>query len=435
MLILAIDIGSSSVKMALVRDGKCGKIVRQAFASRFEKGRAEIDAPDVRDAIAKAATQLPKSRRGADLIALDTLGPAWVAMDKRGQAITPIVTHQDRRSVAVAEELQRRVGKERFLKIAGNVPVPGGISATTCAWFLKNHKGVMRRADLVGHLPTLLHRQMCGTRVIDPSQASFTGLYETPMLGGWSMELCKAVGISMNLLPEIRPADAIGGKLLPDAARQLGVADGTPMLTGMIDTSGAMVLAGMREGQLVNVMGSTDVLAVCTKHPSPRQGLLTRALGVDGWFMVASTLAAAGSSFAWAKKTFFAEMTDKKFFDLTAKVSDTGGVQFDPYLSGLRASVEQKTAAFSNLTLSTTREQMLAAIVAALATASEHRIASLRSLKTKLRPCVITSGGGGGLSSIMHRHWPRNWRYHAEAEATLRGSAMLAERTLAARKT
>lgn len=428
MLILAIDIGSSSVKMSFVRNGKAGRIVRQPFASRFEGGRAEIDARAVREAMTRAAKQVVGDLKKVDAIALDTLGPSWVAMDRRGKAITPIVTHQDRRSVEMAERLSQRGGKERFVKIAGNVPVPGGISATTCAWFLQNQKSVMKRADLIGHLPTLLHRQLCGTRVIDPSQASFTGLYETIKLGGWSEELCDAVGVSEKLLPEIKQADQVGGKLSATAANELGVREGTPMLTGMIDTSGAMVVAGMREGQLVNVMGSTDVLAVCTKKPKPRQGLLTRALGVDGWFMVASTLAAAGSSLTWAHKTLFADLDDKAYFKLTDDDVDPGLVRFDPYLSGLRASVEQKQAAFTGLTLATTREQMLAAIVTALSDASGHRIESLRSIGTRLLPKVMVSGGGDGLAKIMHRHWPRNWKYHTEIEATLRGSAMLAER-------
>ena len=53
----------------------------------------------------------------------------------------------------------------------------------------------MRRADLVGHLNTFLHRQLTGRRVIDPSNASFTGLYETVKQGGWSDELCRICGI------------------------------------------------------------------------------------------------------------------------------------------------------------------------------------------------------------------------------------------------
>jgi glycerol kinase len=46
----------------------------------------------------------------------------------------------------------------------------------------------MKKADLCGHLNTFLHRQITGARIIDPSNASFTGFYETltqdPRKGG-----------------------------------------------------------------------------------------------------------------------------------------------------------------------------------------------------------------------------------------------------------
>src|SRR5262249_25479696 len=157
---------------------------------------------------------------------------------------TPIVTHQDRRSQGIAVEIERRVGKQRHLQLSGNRPVPGGLSSTTCAWVLQQEPALMERADLMGHLQTFLHRQVCGTRVVDPSHASFMGLYSTLTLGGWNDELCRAIGVSKALLPDVRDADEIGGTLLPEAARRLGLPQGTPMLVGMIDTGAAMLLAG-----------------------------------------------------------------------------------------------------------------------------------------------------------------------------------------------
>jgi len=100
-------------------------------------------------------------------------------MDKRGRPLTPVVTHQDRRSVEIAGELERRVGKRGICGSRATVRSPGGSVRPTCAWFMRHEKSLMRRADLVGHLSTFLHRQMTGARVTDPSNASFMGLYET----------------------------------------------------------------------------------------------------------------------------------------------------------------------------------------------------------------------------------------------------------------
>ena len=132
-------------------------------------------------------------------------------MDAQGKPLTPIVTHQDRRSVDVAKKLEERVGESRYLKIAGTRPFPGGISSTTWAWYLKHEPQRVKKADLVGHLNTFFHRQFTGARVVDSANASFMGVYSTRDLGGWSEELCEAVGAKPSQLPEVREADEIGG--------------------------------------------------------------------------------------------------------------------------------------------------------------------------------------------------------------------------------
>jgi xylulokinase len=429
MHVLAIDVGSSSVKMGVLRDGRViGKISREIFRTRYGENRAEIDPNEILKAIARAAHQL--NAKKIDCIALSAMGPSWLAMDKHGKPLTPIVTHQDRRSIAIAEQIEKCVGKKRHLHLCGNRPVPGGISSTTCAWFLKNEPSIMRRADLVGHLNTFLHRQFCGVRVTDPSHASFMGLYSTLTLVGWNDELCSAIGISQKLLPEIRESNEIAGRLSPEAARLLGVKTGTPMFVGMLDTGAAMLLAGAKIGQMVNVIGSTDVLGLCTDDPKPNEKLLTRALGIGRKWMSVGTIAAAGSSLKWAKDQLFSEMKSGKFFQLVAMLAKdrkaSGGVEFEPYLVGDRASVEQREGQFSGLTLASTREQMLAAIVEALARVSAERIEILQSTGTKMSHKVMISGGGGDdLAKIMHRDWPGKWKFWSEEEATLRGLARL----------
>src|SRR5688572_13847691 len=332
MIILGLDIGSSSVKAGLLRGGGrvVGAIARAQFDTRYDGTRAEVDADQVLRAVSRATRQL--DAKSVDLIALSTMSPSWLAMDRRGRALTPLVTHQDRRSVAIAKELEMRIGKRRHLRLAGNRPFPGGISSTTCAWFLRHERALMRRADLVGHLTTFLHRQLTGARVTDPSHASFMGVYRTLDLRGWSDELCDAVGISRALLPDVRDAGEVGGTLTRDAARALGLRAGTPVLVGLTDTGSAMLLAGARPGRLINVAGSTDVLALCTDKPVPHERLLTRALGAGRLWLSVSTLAAAGSSLAWVKENLFPDHTWPRFNRLVTKVArerKSGGVTFD----------------------------------------------------------------------------------------------------------
>jgi xylulokinase len=432
MNVLGLDVGSSSVKAAVLRGERvAGRIVREPFHTSYDGVRAEVAGDEILRAVVAAIRQLGAAARRVDVIALSVMAPSWVAMDRRGRAITPIITHQDRRSVEIAHELERRVGKARHLRLAGNRPFPGGISSTTWAWFLRHEPALMRRADLIGHLSTFLHRQLTAARVVDPSNASFMGVYSTLTQSGWSDELLAAVGGSEHQLPQLISADGVGGLVTRAAGRRFGLTHGTPMLVGMIDTGAAMLLAGAKPGQLLNTSGSTDALALCTIHPRPHERLLTRALGVDRKWVQVSTLAATGSALTWMHEQFFRDVSKPAFTMLMRKLAKKpikSSACFEPYLAGDRTSMEQRRGAFSGLTLSTTREQMLSAVIESIAAASAARIELLKQTGTKLsRNVVLTGGVSGGLGDVLHRDWPSGFTFRIEEEATLRGLAKLVE--------
>jgi xylulokinase len=438
MKILGLDFGSTSVKAAILSGTRVvGTVARTSFPTHYDGVRAEVNAKDILRATREVIGELGSAAKKVDTIALSVMSPAWVAMDHEGRALTPIVTHQDRRSVEIARELEKRLGKKRWLKLAGNRPAPGGISCTTWAWFLKHAPGVLKKADLCGHLNTFLHRQITHARVTDPSNASFTGLYETLTQKGWNDELIDAVGIQEHRLPQVIGADGIGGFVAQSAQREFGLAHGTPVLAGCVDGSAAMLLTGARNGQLVNVLGSSDVLAMCTEKPVPHENLITRALGTLGthhetkWLSV-STIAAAGASFDWAKRELFRELDGGEFWRVVKRISgrklQRSDLRFDPYLAGERTSIEQRKGAFSGLTLATTREDLLGAMIEGLARASAERIELLSSLGTKLKNRVVVSSRAGKIGDIMHRDWKGRWNFKHEDEAALRGLGTLVPR-------
>jgi xylulokinase len=428
--ILGLDFGSSSVKAAVLQHGKpIGDIVHGHYKTRFDGIRAEVDPATILRGLKQAIDQLGKAVKNVDHIAIDVMAPSWLAMDKAGKPLTPIVTHQDRRSTTIAHEIEKRIGKARHLHLTGNRPIPGGISSTTCAWFIQNEPALMRKADLIGHLSTFLHRTLTGGRVTDPSNASFMGLYSTLTLKGWNDELCDAIGVSQKLLPEVFDGNVVVGRITPAAAKRFGLTSGTPMLTGVMDTSSALLLRGATPGQLLNVCGSTDVLALCTEHPKPSEHLLTRAVGIGRRWMQVSTIAAAGSALSWANRELFPDLSDTKFFSLVRKLAKKplkSTVKFDPYLAGDRVSLDQKTAAFSGLSLSTTRDHLLGAMVEALAEASAKRLPLLHATGTPIHHKVLMSGGlAGDLADVLHRDWAGRWEFTYIDEATLKGLAAL----------
>jgi xylulokinase len=147
-----------------------------------------------------------------------------------------------------------------------------------------------------------------------------------------------------------------------------------------------------------------------------------------------STQAAAGSALDWAHQTFFSELPARGFYSLVSKIAEdmndddaATGVEFENYLAGSRTSLEQPTASFTGLSLATTRDDMLRAILRSLARESAARMKLLMEVNPiRIRRHVMLTGGvQGGLSKLLHRGWPGKWTFKEEEEATLRGVAAL----------
>lgn len=438
MRLLALDIGSSSVKAAILQSDAAPRgIARFPFPTIYTDDgiapRAEVKLAVIERAIHLAITALGKSAARVDLIAATTMSPSWLALDARGRPLTSVVTHQDRRSVVEAAAIESRVGKAAHLTLAGNRPFPGGISSTTLAWHRDHQRSAIDWASLVGHLGTWLAHALTGARVIDLSNAGFTGLMDI-RTGEWSERLIDAAGIDREQLPKIVASDEVVGVVTPAAARRFGLRAGTPLLAGCIDGSAAMLAAGgakgVKAGQVVNVAGSTDVLAVCTNEPHPHDDLLTRPLGVDTKWLNVGTIAAAGSAIDWTHATFFRDLSAPAFFKHVARIARgkvDGRLKFNAALAGSRTSMAVRHGRIEGLTLSTDRDDVLRALLADLIQQAATRFDRFADAGVRVGKDVLVTGGGSALSKTLFRSgWPRGTRSREMSEATLRGLWRLA---------
>ena len=187
MKILAIDIGTSSVKAALLdgdgnSDGESYSILCTAKAGyRIRTSNidwVELDAEDVMKAIIGAVKSMPGVSE-TDLICYDNFSPSILLMDDNGDALHPILTHMDRRSKKQTQDILNVFGKERFQAITGIQPFTGGASITSALWLMENRGDVWRSSARVGHINTYIYKQLTGVWAIDPVNASQTGMYET----------------------------------------------------------------------------------------------------------------------------------------------------------------------------------------------------------------------------------------------------------------
>lgn len=251
------------------------------------------------------------------------------------------------------------------------------------------------------------------------------------------------LGLPETAVPAVGDGGAIVGKVTAEVAGQLGLQSQPEVLAGLMDTSAACLHAGLEVGRLYNVIGTTDVLVICTDRPQPAKGVLTRPVGTGPLWLAVSTMAAVGAALDWAHRTFFAERSVAEFFDLVKQIgpkASTAGpapqakdlgaepsgdaLRFEPDLAGSRMQVRQRYGAIRGLRLSITREHILAALVASLARRSEKRLARLAK-QVKPTGAVFVAGG----ASVVGVQDLWTGRYHLTAmpeDASLQGLAHLA---------
>jgi xylulokinase len=458
MRLLVVDVGSSAVKAGVWetagrRAGPRSR-VRLAVETRAQGVCVEVPGERllvtveraIRAALAAAGATRQTSGGGPALDALlfDTFSPGVVVVDTSRAAARNVlrvtagcITHQDRRSYMEAADIEKQIGRARHLARAGNRPFPGGIGSTSLLWLRRQRPEVFAPGCKVGMAGSLLNYAWTGNWTIDPSQAAFLGLWDI-RTGRWNAELCAAARVDPATLPEVRPAESEHGRVSAAAARRLGIAAGTPVYGGLVDTSAALLATPMHTGQLVHSAGSTDVLALITARPAAAPDLLTRPLGLGnptvpggGAWLAVSTIAASGSALDWCRHTLFSELSEAAFRRLVTRVCgrhDEGdSVRFAPYLAGDRTSLDPVTGAFAGLSLATGRDQMLAAVIAGLIEQSATRFARLNEVLPARKP-VYTMGSNSALAAAMHQAWPRRMTFRPVAGDALGGLAQLLDR-------
>src|SRR5262245_15528815 len=132
MHLLALDVGTSSVKAALL-DAAAAAPVGPVARAGYELDHptpdaAEVPAERLWHAVATAARAATRGAEGVAAVGLSCLTPALVLLDRHDRPLGPVWTHLDRRARPAARQVWAAAGAE-FLATAGNRPLPGGITA------------------------------------------------------------------------------------------------------------------------------------------------------------------------------------------------------------------------------------------------------------------------------------------------------------------
>jgi xylulokinase len=431
--ILAIDVGTQSLR-ACVIDSELSLLERQQVPYTpqvISHDKVEIDAEILWDALVQACSRL-KHRDRVNVITFSTLCPSLLPMDVNGNALHPIILHLDRRSYKQAQWALGRVGEEKFLSIAGNLPIPGGISATSLLWIRDHEPDIYAKKDVCfGHAVTFFMKRLTDRFLIDPSNASFTGLYDTVGYGDWDARLYGPLEIDRDKLPDVLMSTAVAGELIDKAAKILGLPKNTPVNIGANDTTCATVGAGVTEaGYIMNTSGTVEILVLCLDKPLVSKDHLLRTHAYPGRWLAMRTVGAGGASLEWFRNNFCKEMTKETFYEdylnqvLTPDKEPES--RFYPYLAGDRHRIKRKSGVFTRMTLNTDRDDLLLALAHGIISFQIESISEWKK-HVQLSDDIYHVGGGASDAYTGYKQsMLKDFRFIQLGETTLAGAAKLA---------
>jgi xylulokinase len=268
MLLLGIDLGSSSVKASVI-DGASGKILASAFFPQEEMkiiankpGWAEQEPEtwwkNLVLSIKSCLNQLGSSGKEIGAIGISYQMHGLVTVDKNFKVLRPSIIWCDSRAVPYGEKAFTTIGKDFSLSHLLNSP--GNFTASKLAWIKENEPEIFSRIYKI-----MLPGDYIAMRLTGEICTSFSGLSEGIFWdfkkNAVSEELMKYYGFSNDLLPEAYSSFSVHGKLMKTVSVETGLPEGIPVAYRAGDQpNNALSLNVLNPGEVAATAGTSGVI-------------------------------------------------------------------------------------------------------------------------------------------------------------------------------
>ncbi len=386
--VLGLDLGTSSLKALLLRDdGTVAVSSSRGYAiSAPRPGYAEQPPSAWWNALCGAThdvlAQARLDRSAVRAIGLCGQMHGTVCLDSSSRLLHPAIIWPDRRAVGEAAEADRLLSEQGLTPRLGGGVSPGFMAATLL-WLRTHEPGVWSRLRTVLLPKDYLRWRLTGQLGTDPSDACGTPLYDIDA-GHWSREALDALALAADLFPPIAPSSTVSGGLRAEAALEMGLAAGTPVVCGCSDQAAAALGVGLvAPGALLVSLSSGGQMLTCTPSPLARPAMGARTLrhAVPDTYLALSATLAAGLSLQWFSSWMWANGPARRSGDRRALLDLAGtappgadGLLFLPYLAGERAPIADPLAsgALIGLTLGHDRAHLARAVVEGVVFSLRH---------------------------------------------------------------
>lgn len=398
--VLAIDIGTSSVRVAAVgADGRIAQQLRRKFPPDSPApGLVEFDALELALTIEALANECISVAGGVRAVAITNQRASTVAWDAAtSRALSPAIGWQDLRTVfdCIMAKAEHGIG------LAPNQ------SATKMKWLLNNiDPGIDRSTVRLGTLDTWITWWLTNgaSHVTDHSNAAVTGLLSIATLD-WDASVLETLAIDRAHLPSVTTTVGHHGI----ASRLIGA---PPIVALIGDQQGSLIGQGcIKPGDTKITFGTGGMLDTITGTTAPRSSarsgagtfpIIARTSAHETLWGAEAVMLSAGTNIEWLVEDM-ALLTDATHSEsIAASVNSSDGVVYIPALLGLGTPKWDYGArgTLLGLTRGTTRAHIVRAVLEGVAYRGADLVEAARNA-TSLAIDTIRIDGGMSRNTIF----------------------------------
>jgi len=441
--ILTYDVGTTAIKTCLFTVDDKISLLESAGKpyplTVFEDGGAEQNPDDWWDAMCATTREvLQKSNIAPEKItgiSFCSQMQGLVLVDEKGMPIRPAMSYMDQRAKKELNDglsfgVLRLAGCNLF-RLLKSLYITRTLAASVkdpvwkYKWVEKNEperfQKVFKWLDVKEYLI-----QKCTGRFIMTTDSAFATMLYDVRKGheGFSKSMCKMFGVKREHLPEIIRSTDTAGLLTKEAAKKLGLKEGTPVFGGGGDASLIGVGAGAaKKGSTHIYCGTSGWVSTVTDHTMVDvSAMIGTVVGADyGHFNYFAELETAGKCLEWVKdhlaldeidiylekkhvsdsqEAIYKSLYDYMMFVINQIPAGSNGVIFTPWLHGNRCPFEDPNARgmFFNIGLDTGKTQLIRSVLEGVC---YHMRWMLEAQEKKIKTSpTIRFVGGGALSPI-----------------------------------
>lgn len=272
MLLLGIDIGTSSVKVSVV-DAQTQTTVCSA---QYPETEADIISPHpgwaeqspdmwwehVKQAVLKCNATGHYSPQDIRAIGIAYQMHGLVMVDSQQHVLRNSIIWCDSRAVSIGDNAFEEIGPAHCLEHLLNSP--GNFTASKLAWVKENEPQLYARIDKI-MLPGDFIAMKFTDQLTTTASALSEGVFWDFRSGSVSADICGYFGFGQYLFPEIAPVFSVHGYIKDTVAHRLGLKKGIPVSYKAGDQlNNALGLNVLRPGEVAATAGTSGVVYAVT---------------------------------------------------------------------------------------------------------------------------------------------------------------------------